>query len=84
MRLRENVGGDKQQERQQRGMYTCRQQLPVKFLLLFCRVLLIFFPNRENKLVRSRFFLPLEPWTITVLLCTIPNLDVLGQEPNIS
>ena len=46
---------------------------------------LSFFPRGKNKLVRSRFFLLLEPWTKKVLLWTKPNSDVpalLGCKPN--
>ena len=58
-----------------------------KFVLFFCCVLLIFFPRGKSKLVSRIFFFPLEPWTKTVLLCTIPILDepvLLDFEPNTS
>ena len=42
--------------------YIFRQQLPVKFIFLL-RAACLFPKEGERKLVHSRFFLPLEPWT---------------------
>ena len=63
------------------------KQLLVKFVLFSAAYYLSFSPRGKSKLVSSRFFLPLEPWTKTVLLCTIPISDepvLLDFEPNTS
>ena len=49
------------------------QLLPVKFLLCFCYVPSSFHARLKNKLVYNSFFLQLEPWKKTMLLCRTPN-----------